>query len=102
MKAITGKQMKTVWKIGSPSKDEKQHGKHPTQKPIALIERCLQASTNEGDWVLDPFLGGGTTAVAALRTKRQCVGIELDQAHAKLAVQRVKAEAEKKNGELFS
>src|SRR5208282_791064 len=102
MKAVTGKQMKTVWKMGSPGKDEKHHGKHPTQKPIALIERCLLASTNEGDLVLDPFLGGGTTAVAALRTKRQCVGIELDEAHAKLAVQRVKSEAEKKNGELFS
>ena len=50
---------------------------------MALIERCLLASTNEGDLVLDPFLGGGTTAVAALRLKRGCVGIELDLLNAK-------------------
>ena len=62
----------------APGSDEKTHGKHPTQKPVALVERCLLASTNEGDLVLDPFLGNGTTAVASLRLKRGCVGVELD------------------------
>jgi hypothetical protein len=55
MKAVTGKQMKTVWKMPAPGKAEKQFGKHPTQKPVALVERCLPASMNEGDLVLDPF-----------------------------------------------
>ena len=59
------------------------------QKPVALIERCLLASTNEGDMVLDPFLGGGTTAVAALRLKRGCVGIELDESHVSLRNEKV-------------
>jgi hypothetical protein len=73
-----GKQMKTVWHIPSPSNGEKVFGKHPTQKPVALVERCLLAATNEGDMVLDPFTGCGTTAVASVRTYRQFVGVELD------------------------
>ncbi len=59
MRAVTGKQMKTVWTMSAPGSDEKKFGKHPTQKPVALVERCLLASTNKGDLVLDPFVGGG-------------------------------------------
>jgi site-specific DNA-methyltransferase (adenine-specific) len=101
MKAVTGKQMKTVWTMNAPSNGEKAFGKHPTQKPVALVERCLLASTSPGDLVLDPFLGGGTTAVAAVRIKRGCVGIEMDEAHVKHAEKRIKAEIEKMEGELF-
>ncbi|MGD0652329.1 MAG: site-specific DNA-methyltransferase [Verrucomicrobiia bacterium] len=78
MKAVTGKQMKTVWKMPAPGKTEKIFGKHPTQKPVALVERCLLASTHEGDLVLDAFMGAGTTAVACFRQGRHFVGIELD------------------------
>jgi site-specific DNA-methyltransferase (adenine-specific) len=92
MKAVTGKQMKTVWTMTAPGSSEKAQGKHPTQKPLALVERCLLASTEPGDLVLDPFLGGGTTAVAALRTQRGCVGIELDEQHARLAIHRTDRE----------
>jgi hypothetical protein len=81
-----------VWTMTAPGGDEKTFGKHPTQKPVALIERCLLASTHEGDLVLDPFLGGGTTAVACVRLKRGCVGIELDDAHARLAIIRADRE----------
>jgi len=88
MRKVTGKQMKTVWTMTAPGGAEKAHGKHPTQKPVALIERCLLASTNEGDLVLDPFLGGGTTAVAAIRLKRGCIGIEMDFSHLTLATKR--------------
>ena len=59
---------------------------------MALIERCVLASTNEGDLVLDPFLGGGTTAIACVRLKRQCVGIELDFSNLALAVKRSERE----------
>ena len=59
---------------------------------MALVERCLLASTNEGDLVLDPFLGGGTTAIAAIKLKRGCVGIEFDLTHLELAVKRADRE----------
>ena len=72
------KQMKTVWTMSAPGKAEKTFGKHPTQKPVALVERCLLAATNPGDFMLDPFMGVGTTAVACYRQDRHFVGIELD------------------------
>jgi len=81
-----------IWTMTAPGSDEKTHGKHPTQKPVALVERCLLASTNEGDLVLDPFLGNGTTAVASLRLKRGCVGVELDLHHVEIAARRADRE----------
>jgi site-specific DNA-methyltransferase (adenine-specific) len=87
-----GKQMKTVWTMTSPGGAEKALGKHPTQKPLALVERCLLASTNEGDTVLDPFLGGGTTAVACVKVNREFVGIELDFSYLNLATRRLDRE----------
>ena len=81
-----------VWTMTAPGSDEKTHGKHPTQKPVALVERCLLASTNEGDLVLDPFLGNGTTAVASVRLKRGCVGVELDLHHVEIAARRADRE----------
>jgi site-specific DNA-methyltransferase (adenine-specific) len=84
-----GKQMKSVWRLAAPAAAEKKHGKHPTQKPIALVERCLLASTHAGDVVLDPFSGGGTTAVAALRTGRRCLGIELETKHIDMSARRL-------------
>jgi site-specific DNA-methyltransferase (adenine-specific) len=85
MRKVTGKQMKTVWTMSAPKNSEKAFGKHPTQKPVALVERCILASTNSGDFVLDPFLGSGTTAVAAVRLNRHFIGIELNIAHLSLA-----------------
>ena len=87
-----GKQMKSVWKISAPLSGEKTFGKHPAQKPLALIERCLLASSNEGDFVLDPFAGSGTTAVASLRLGRRCIAIEADAHHAATAAKRIEAE----------
>ena len=78
-----------IWTMTAPGGDEKTFGKHPTQKPVALVERCILASTNPGDMVLDPFLGGGTTVVACARLNRGCVGIEMDEAHAKLSKKRL-------------
>lgn len=84
-----GKQMKTVWRIYPPLTGEKALGKHPTQKPVSLVERCLLASTDPNDLVLDPFMGAGTTGVACIQTGRRFVGIELDRQHAQLATRRV-------------
>jgi site-specific DNA-methyltransferase (adenine-specific) len=90
MKEIAGgKQMKSVWQILPPDKSEKRHGKHPTQKPVALLERILLAASDEGDLVLDPFLGGGTTMVSALRLRRQAYGCELDVDSISLSLRRI-------------
>jgi site-specific DNA-methyltransferase (adenine-specific) len=87
-----GKQMKSVWQIKPPESWEKKFGKHPTQKPVALLERILLASSNEGDLVLDPFSGSGTTALAALRLRRHALGCELSLDYVSLAVRRICSE----------
>jgi site-specific DNA-methyltransferase (adenine-specific) len=87
-----GKQMKSVWTLAAPDREEKRFGKHPTQKPVALLERILLASSNEGDLVLDPFMGGGTTAIAALRKGRASLGIEFDIEYAWLGARRAVGE----------
>jgi site-specific DNA-methyltransferase (adenine-specific) len=84
-----GKQMKNVWRFSTPSAEEKQHGKHPTQKPLALIVRCLRATTDQGDLVFDPFAGSGSTGVAALRLGRAFLGCEQEKQYASLAAQRL-------------
>lgn len=86
-----GRQMKNVWRFTAPGADEKVHGRHPTQKPLALIERCLLASTEPGDVVLDPFAGSGSTGVAALGCGRTFLGAESDAAHAAVATRRLAA-----------
>ena len=88
-----GKQMKSVWRISAPNKAEKKFGKHPTQKPLALVERCLLASTQPGDFVLDPFSGGGTTAVACVKAQRHCLGIELEGKHIEVSAHRLEQAA---------
>jgi len=70
--------MKSVWSIPAPTRAEKVFGKHPAQKPVELLERILLASTEEGDLVLDPFCGSGTTGIAAARLGRMFVGIDVE------------------------
>ncbi|HKS83768.1 MAG TPA: site-specific DNA-methyltransferase [Candidatus Acidoferrales bacterium] len=84
-----GKQMKSVWTIPPPEPWEKKFGKHPTQKPLALLERILLAASSEGDLVLDPFLGSGTSALAALRLSRRAIGVEYDRISIDLALIRI-------------
>jgi site-specific DNA-methyltransferase (adenine-specific) len=84
-----GKQMKSVWEIKPPETWEKRFGKHPTQKPLALLERILLASSHEGDLVLDPFSGSGTTLLAARKLRRTAVGLELSYDYLSLALQRI-------------
>jgi len=91
MKEINGnKQMTSVWNFKAPSKEEKKFGKHPTQKPIALLERIVLASTNENDLILDPFSGSATTGLASWKLKRRYLGIERDDSFNRLAVNRFK------------
>jgi len=82
-------QMRSVWSITTPKNAEKEHGKHPTQKPLALLKRIVAASTNEGDVVLDPFCGSGTTGVACKCLNRPFFGIEIDKNFCELAKKRL-------------
>lgn len=91
-----GKQMKTVWSITSPNGGEKKYGKHPTQKPIQLVERIILASTNEGDLIFDPFSGSSTTGVAAIKHKRLFVGCELESDFISLSINRLQSTIKEK------
>ena len=70
---------------------EKVHGRHPTQKPIALLDRVVAASAQPGDLVLDPFSGSGTTGVAAVRAGCRYLGLERDREYIDLAARRLRA-----------
>jgi len=62
---------------------------HPTQKPVELFEYLIRTYTNEGDLVLDNCIGSGTTAVACINTKRNFIGIELEEKYYKIALERI-------------
>lgn len=85
-----GKQMKDVWTMTAPGKKEKLNGKHPTQKPLALLERLIEAATDKNDLVIDPFSGSGTTGVACKNLGRKYIGIEIDKNYNALARKRIK------------
>ncbi len=93
MKEINGgKQMKDVWSGALTPPSEKQFGKHPTQKPVYLLERILLASTKENDVVLDPFCGSSTTGVACKHLKRNYIGIDNNIEYIHLSIERLKNE----------
>ena len=93
-----GKQMKDVWEfeekeptileIATASKSEKKFGKHPTQKPVKLLERLIAASTKENDLILDPFNGSGTTGVVSSIMGRRYIGIEINKEYLELTKKR--------------
>jgi site-specific DNA-methyltransferase (adenine-specific) len=83
-----GKQMQNLWSLVPPKKAEKRFGKHPTQKPLALLDRIVRAASCPGALVLDPFAGSGTTGVASARTGRRFLGIDLETEYLELAVKR--------------
>ena len=83
-----GTQMTDVWRIPAVGKWEKLQGKHPTQKTLRLLYRIILASTNEGDTILDPFSGSGTTGIAANLLGRKYIGIEQDKKFCELSLSR--------------
>ncbi len=87
-----GKQMKDVWTGSVTKPSEKIEGKHPTQKPLYLLERIIRASTKEGELILDPFCGSSTTGVAAKRLGRMFIGIDQEEEYLNLSVRRLKSE----------
>ena len=86
-----GKQMKSIWRLPSVKKAEKDFGKHPTQKPLELVRTAILASTNKGDLVFDPFCGSGTTGVVCKELGRRFVGIDNEIEYLRIAVQRFEA-----------
>ena len=84
-----GKQMKDVWTGALTKPSEKTEGKHPTQKPEYLLERIVLASTQEGQCILDPFCGSGTTGVAAVRLQRVFIGIDICEDYLEIAKRRL-------------
>ncbi len=84
------KQMLSMWSIRAPGREEKVYGKHPTQKPLKLLDRIVLASTKQGDIVLDPFSGSGTTGLAACKEGRQYIGIDLEKDYLSVSRKRFK------------
>lgn len=85
-----GKQTRNVWSIPLTPKAEKWAGNHPTQKPEELLRRIILSCTNEGDTVLDPFVGSGTTSVVAAKYGRNSVGIDFEKKYVNIALTRLK------------
>lgn len=83
-----GKQMRSVWAIGTPKPIEKKFGKHPTQKPEELLKRIILSSTNKGDLVLDPFTGSSTTGLIAYLCGRKFIGIDNEKKYLELSTKR--------------
>ncbi len=79
-----------VWNIPNVKANHPEKTEHPCQFPIELVERCVLALTNEKSWVLDPFCGVGSSVIAALKNKRNAVGIDKEQKYIEVALQRIK------------
>jgi len=80
--------MTDVWHLPAITRWEKSCGKHPTQKPLALLARIIMASTKPGEWVLDPFCGSSTTGIAANLLDRRYLGIDQEQKYLEISKNR--------------
>ncbi len=85
-----GKNPGDVWVIPNVKSNHVEKTEHPCQFPVELIERLVLALTDEKDWVLDPFLGTGTSVIAAVRRSRRGVGAELQRKYVSLARERIR------------
>lgn len=74
-----GAQMRDVWTLPAIAKWEKSCGKHPTQKPLCVLSRIIQASTDYDAWILDPFTGSSTTGIAANLLGRRFLGMDMEE-----------------------
>ena len=89
MKSLNNnKQMKDVWTTSLTKPSEKKQGKHPTQKPLEILDRIILASTNENDLILDPFCGSSTTGIAASKLNRKYIGIDNNKEYLDLSIRR--------------
>ncbi len=84
-----GKNPSDVWEIPNVKSNHVEKTEHPCQYPVELIERLVLSMTDPGDWVLDPFLGTGTTAIAAILHNRKAIGAELFKKYIEITKQRI-------------
>ena len=84
-----GKNPSDIWEIPNVKANHVEKTIHPCQFPVELIERLILAMTNEADWILDPFIGVGTTAIAALLHKRKAIGAEIISKYIEIAKDRI-------------
>lgn len=92
--------MHDVWRLPAIAPWEKSCGKHPTQKPLSLLTRIIQASTRPGAWILDPFSGSSTTGIAANLLGRRYLGIDSDKSYLDISIsRREELESDKKRAE---
>lgn len=89
-KLNNNKQMKDVWATSLTKPSEKKQGKHPTQKPLEILDKIILASTNENDLVLDPFCGSSTTGISAVRLNRRYIGIDNEKEYLEISKKRFK------------
>ena len=82
------KQMRSVWAVNTAPSSEKTAGKHPTQKPLELLSRIIQASTKEEDLILDPFTGSSSTGIASYHLGRRFIGIDTSSLFLDLSIKR--------------
>ncbi|HOP78044.1 MAG TPA: site-specific DNA-methyltransferase [Thermogutta sp.] len=85
-----GKNPGDVWEIPNVKANHVEKTIHPCQFPVELIERLVLAMTDKGDWVLDPFIGVGTTAIAALMHGRKAIGAEIMPEYVEIAKERIR------------
>jgi site-specific DNA-methyltransferase (adenine-specific) len=89
-----------VWEMPRVRYRMDEYENHPTQKPIALLERIIRASSNPGDLVLDPFSGTFTTSYVSKQLGRQSIGIEIDEEYVKIGLRRLQILSSYKGQEL--
>ncbi len=94
-----GKQTRNVWSIPLTPKKEKWAGAHPTQKPFELLKRIILSCTDEGDLVLDPFVGSGTTSAVAKYYGRNSIGIEINKKYIDIIKKRLQKGQKTLSGE---
>jgi len=82
-------QLRNLWDVPSTSGGERKHGKHPSQKPMAILERLIIGGTNKNDIIIDPFAGSGTTAVVAKNLGRKFIAIDNNKEYCQITLKRV-------------
>jgi adenine-specific DNA-methyltransferase len=78
-----------LWNIPNVKSNHPEKTDHPCQYPVELVERCVLALTDENSWVLDPFVGVGSSLIAAIKNNRNAIGIDKENKYCKLAIERI-------------